>query len=492
MNLMKLHPIQTHSSNQPPMNISRRRWLQQAMGGFGALALNGLLADSFGGTDTNTKDKSKSGSGALAPHHRPHAKSVIFLYMEGGPSQVDTFDYKPELQKRHGEILPFQMPATVFNTGNRLMASPFEFQRYGQSGAWVSSLFPHLSGVVDDLTLIHSMRHESSNHTSACYFSHTGSPIAGRPAMGSWITYGLGTENQSLPGFITLDCGQGPSGGAQTWGNGFLPANYQGVPFMAGPVTVEFIDRQEKTVEDQQRKLELIRRLNLKRQVESGASAEIETLISHYEKAARMQAAVPELMDLDQESEATKKLYGLDQSHCSTFGSRCLIARRLVERGVRFIELFSPRVKADRWDQHGALKQGIQNNAIAVDQPIAGLIKDLKSRGLLDQTIVVWGGEFGRTPVSQGGSGRDHNPFGYTMWVAGGGFQPGIQYGATDEFGYYAQENPVHLHDLHATILHQLGINHERLTFRHAGRNFRLTDVHGKVIRGILNTLSNS
>ena len=459
-----------------PSRHSRRSFLRNSFGGFGSLALAGLL---------ESQNRSHGASRTL--HFAPRAKSVIHLYMEGGPSQLDTFDHKPDLRKRAGEELPFAKPATVFNSGSRIMPTPFAFRRHGKSGAWVSELFPHVAKVVDELTILRSLHHDISNHSSACYKTHTGEAIAGRPCMGSWVTYGLGSANNDLPGFIVLDCGQAPAGGVQTWSSGFLPADFEGVKFLNGKVTVEYLDRLEASQKRQRAKLDVIQALNRKHLANSGGSdSALEAVIAGYEKAARMQTAVPELMGLAGESEATKKLYGLDNPRCATFGSRCLIARRLVERGVRFIEIFSPRVKADRWDQHGGLEVGHRANAVAVDQPIAALIRDLKSRGLLDEAIVMWGGEFGRTPSSQGKNGRDHNPFGYTMWCAGGGFEPGIRYGETDEFGYFAARDKVHLHDLHATILHQLGIDHERLTFRHAGRDYRLTDVHGKVVKKIV------
>ena len=451
-----------------PRMVTRRRFLQHSFGGFGALALSGLLGSERGG------------------HHSPKAKAVIHLYMEGGPSQVDTFDYKPKLAEWAGRNLPFEKPATVFNSSARVMPSPFTFARHGSSGAWVSEIFPHVARVVDELAIIRSLHHEISNHSSACYKTHTGEAMAGRPSMGSWITYGLGSPNQDLPGFVVLDCGQAPAGGAATWSSGFLPADFEGVKFLSGEVTVPFLDPLEETRQSQEKKLAVLARLNGRRLQRLGHNSALEATIAAYEKAARMQTAVPALMNLSGESVETQKLYGLGDSRCQLFGSRCLIARRLVERGVRFVEVLSPRVKADRWDQHGGLAVGHRRNAVAVDQPIAGLIKDLKARGLLEHTIVIWGGEFGRTPSSQGTDGRDHNPYGYTNWIAGGGFRPGIRYGETDEFGYHAAEDKVHLHDLHATVLHQLGIDHEELTFRHGGRDFRLTDVYGKVVRGLL------
>lgn len=472
----------------------RRAHIKQMLGSFGALAMNAMLHSdrAFAVEPDATQNKSR---GNYTPQNAQKAKAVIYLYMEGGPSQVDTFDFKPLLQKMNGEPLPFEKPATVFNSSSTLMASPFSFKRYGESGSWVSSLLPNLAEHVDDMTFIHSMHHEISNHSAGCFMSHTGDPIAGRPSIGSWITYALGSENQNLPGFVVLDCGQAPSGGAYTWSSGFLPASYSGVKFLKGKVAVEYLQRQEKTQRIQDLKLSAIRRLtgytrqgNMTEVTEetSVGQEHLDNLLLNYEKAGRMQASVPELLDTSKETEHIQNLYGLDDPKTSVFGSRCLIARRLIERGVRFIEIFSPRVTADRWDQHGKLKEGHINNCRAVDRPIAGLLADLKQRGLLDETIVLWGGEFGRTPTSQGGSGRDHNPFGYTVFTAGGGFKPGYHHGSTDVVGYYATENKVHLHDLHATILHQLGIDHEQLTYRYAGRDYRLTDVYGRVVEQVV------
>ena len=447
---------------------SRRHFLKHAMGGFGALAFAGVANGS-------------------AQHHAARAKHVIYLYMEGGPSQVDTFDYKPLLAKMHGEPLPFEKPATVFNSSNRIMGSPFKFARHGDSGSWVSDLLPNVARQVDRLTFVHSMHHETSNHSAACYMSHTGDPIAGRPSIGSWMSYGLGTGNADLPGFVVLDCGQAPSGGVYTWSSGFLPAKHGGVKFLKGDVSVEYLDRLEASSLQQFAKLRAIRALSESSRNRT-EDARIESMIANYETAARMQHAVPEVMNLSGESQATQRSYGIDDSATRVFGSRCLIARRLVERGVRFVEIFSPRVTADRWDQHGNLKQGHINNCRAVDKPIAGLIADLAQRGLLEETIIVWGGEFGRTPSTQGKNGRDHNPYGYTVFLAGGGFRPGYHHGTTDEYGYFAQSDKVHLHDLHATILHQMGIDHQRLTYRFGGRDYRLTDVSGQVVRQMISS----
>jgi len=409
--------------------------------------------------------------------------------MEGGPSQIDTFDPKPKLAELHGRDLPHatRTPNTVFNIGRKVMRSPFRFARHGESGIAVSEIFPHVARVVDQLCVVRSLHHGISNHSSACYMSHTGHMRAGKPCMGAWLTYGLGCETQDLPGFVVLDCGQGPSGGAPTWGSGFLPASFQGTLFTHRRQPVDNV-RAADPSDRQQRKLETIERLNRRAASLLGTDSRLDARMATYERAFRMQTSVPELTSLSGESAQVQTLYGMRSRNPQTalFGSRCLLARRLVERGVRFVELFSPRVKADRWDQHGNLPAGHRLNAAAVDQPIAALIRDLKARGLLDQTIVLWGGEFGRTPNAQGKNGRDHNPYGYTVWVAGGGFRPGICYGATDEFGYHAVEDRVHLHDLHATILHQLGIDHQRLTYRFGGRDFRLTDVSGEVVSGLL------
>ncbi|MDP6447786.1 MAG: DUF1501 domain-containing protein [Pirellulaceae bacterium] len=462
--------------------LNRRQLLCSASGGFGLLPFWLTALDDAVGAD---------GADALAPrppHHEARAKSVIYLYMEGGPSQIDTFDPKPELIKHHGGELPLEeSPNTVFNIGHTVMKSPYEFQQHGACGAWVSDLFPHVAEMVDDLCIIRSMHHGISNHSSACYVSHTGFPMSGKPSMGSWLTYGLGCETRELPGFVVLDCGQGPSGGAPSWGSGFLPAAFQGTLFSKNESPIDNLAPRE-TNDRQQTKLQALQRLNELSHRRFGGDTRIDARLIAYERAFRMQTAVPDLMDISDEPDETLRLYATDSKNPQTalFGKRCLLARRLVERGVRFVELFPPRVKADRWDQHGNLAEGHRLNAAAVDAPIAGLLQDLKRRGLLNQTVVLWGGEFGRTPNAQGTDGRDHNPFGYTVWTAGGGFRPGIQFGSTDDFGYYAVDDRVHLHDLHATILHLMGIDHERLTFRFSGRDYRLTDVHGRVVPELL------
>ncbi|HEX3658277.1 MAG TPA: DUF1501 domain-containing protein [Pirellulales bacterium] len=449
--------------------------------GFGALALSALLAD----------EAPAGSSGPLAPrqpHFAAKAKRVIFLYMDGGPSQVDTFDPKPRLDRENGKPFPARIEATQFNNVGKTLASPWKFKQHGTSGIPVSSLFPHVAGCADDLCIVRSMTSKFSEHTNANYFLHTGSGLQGRPSMGAWTTYGLGSQSQELPGFVVINGGLIPPGGLDNFASSFLPASYQGSIFRPLGVPVDNIERSEPNAAAQQRKLALLGRLDRGFADRLGHVDAVESAIANYELAYRMQAAVPKLVDMSGESEATKKLYGLDARFEPTriFAAECLLARRLVERGVRFIELTCPKVSGDRWDQHGRLREGHENNALAVDQPIAALLKDLKSRGLLDSTLVVWAGEFGRTPFAQGADGRDHNPFGFTVWLAGGGVKPGFIYGATDEFGYKAIEGKMEMHDLHATMLHLLGLDHTKTTFRFSGRDMRLTDVHGNVVRELL------
>ncbi|MBS1825678.1 MAG: DUF1501 domain-containing protein [Acidobacteria bacterium] len=461
--------------------MSRREMLSTAANGFGGLALLELMA--------------REGAAAeRKPHYPAKAKSVIFLFMDGGPSQMDTFDPKPRLTKENGQKIPLKTPTTVFNISDKVYGSPFTFKQYGQSGAWVSELFPHTAECVDDMTIIRSMVADHSEHTAANYFMHSGSGFQGRPSMGAWVNYGLGSASDNLPGFIVLESGLIPPGGMDCFGSGFLPATYQGTLFRKGEHPVADLQPLESEAALQKNKLGLLSKLNQGVVKRFGAVSEIDATIANYEMAFRMQSAVPELLDFSQESEATKKMYGIGEKLTDEFGRECLIARRLVERGVRFIELLSPaRPGIDRWDQHGSLESGHRINAQSTDKPIAALLKDLKARGLLDSTLVVWGGEFGRTPCAQfpdGGYvtriGRDHNPFGFTMWMAGGGVKGGKVYGATDEYGYFAVENKVHVHDLHATMLHLLGMDHTKLTYYYGGRNMRLTDVHGNVVKDIL------
>lgn len=463
--------------------LSRRELLSRCAAGFGSVALASLLADSAHGA------RPSAAGGVLEKlHHEPAARRVIFLYMDGGPSQVDTFDPKPRLDREHGQDIKMKVPATQFNNVGKVLASPWKFRQSGESGVPVSELFPHVARCVDDLAIIRSMVADFSEHTNANYFLHTCHGQQGRPSAGSWVTYGLGSECRDLPGFIVLNGGLIPPGGLDNFNSGFLPATFQGSIFKPGNAPVADLARSESSDALQRGKLDLLRKLD-QGVLERTRDEEIEAAISNYELAFRMQTAVPQVMDLGQESAATKRLYGLEAEYPATrtFGTLCLLARRLAERGVRFIELTCPNVGHDRWDQHSGLKKGHEDNARTVDQPIAGLLTDLKSRGLLKDTLVLWGGEFGRTPVAQGSDGRDHNPFGFSMWLAGGGIRGGTIHGATDEYGYFAVENKVQMYDLHATMLHLLGIDHRRLTYRFGGRDMRLTDVHGEVVKAVCN-----
>jgi hypothetical protein len=459
--------------------LTRRDMLRHCANGFGAVALATLLAE-----------EGRSATPIQRPHFPARARNVIFLYMDGGPSQVDTFDYKPLLEKYHGRDPHsiFKVEPTQFNNVGRVMASPWKFRQRGRSGLWVSDLLPHVAECIDDLCVIRSMVSKFPEHTSANYFLHTGSGLQGRPSMGAWVSYGLGSLNKNLPGFIVLNGGLIPPGGLDNFNSGYLPAAYQGSIFRPANPPVANIRRLEASDEQQRGKLALLRRLDAGIAERGGHDDALESAIANYETAYRMQTAVPELMNIQGETAATKKLYGLDAEYEPTriFGTQCLIARRLIERGARFIELTCPKVGGDRWDQHDHLKQGHENNARAVDRPIAALLKDLKSRGMLHDTLVMWGGEFGRTPFAQGSDGRDHDPFGFSIWLAGGGVQSGMVYGETDEFGYKAVANKVEIHDLHATLLHLLGVDHKRLTVRFGGRDMRLTDVHGEIIKDIL------
>ena len=466
----------------PLPHLSRRALLSRAASGFGAMAVSALL-----GNTASAKPAS-----ARAPHFPPKARSVIFLFMEGAVSQVDSFDYKPMLEKHHGENPQKtigKLEKTQFESVGTVMKSPWAFKQRGQSGLWISDLFPHIAGCADDLCVFNSMTSAFPEHTSANYFLHSGLGVQGRPSMGSWVAYGLGSFNDNLPGFVVLNGGQIPSGGLDCFGSGFLPASYQGSLLNANGTPLANILPSEKEPAQQIAKRRFAERLNRLSLADSGGNDALESAIANAELAGRMQAAIPELLDISGESDATKKLYGAnsDYVHTRTYARECIIARRMVERGVRFIELTIPMVDGfQRWDAHGGLVNNHSTNARAVDQPIAGLLADLKARGLLDSTLVVFSGEFGRTPFAQGSDGRDHNEFGFSAWMAGGGVRPGMSYGATDEWGYRAVEKPLEIHDLHATMLHLLGMDHTKLTYRFGGRDIRLTDVHGNVVREIL------
>ncbi len=458
---------------------SRRAMLRQMAGGFGLAAFAALAHEST--ARAASPYRLAEGGMLPAPHHAPKARSVIFLYMDGGPGQMDTFDPKPVLTDMHGKPFPMEKAPTQFDSNGNCLRSPWEFRPGGTCGTPISDLFPHVREMADDLLVVRSMTSPFNEHTNANYFLHTGLGLAGRPSMGAWATYGLGSENRDLPGFVVLDGGLIPPGGLECFGNAFLPAMHQGsVLRPADEVLANIRPREE--IDRQRRKLGLVEALD--RGLRGAGNDRIEGAILNQELAFRMQFSVPEATDVEQESDATKRMYGFESDFEATriYARECLLARRLVERGVRFVECTCPRVNGDRWDQHNKLQEGHEFNARAVDQPIAALLKDLKQRGLLDSTLVIWGGEFGRTPFSQGADGRDHNQFGFSMWLAGGGIAGGRTFGATDEFGYKAVENPVELHDLHATMLHLLGIDHERLTVRFGGRDMRLTDVHGKVM----------
>jgi hypothetical protein len=476
-----------HCNNYMKAPMTRRDLLVRCASGFGGVALAGLMSDkAFGAPLGQTTNP-------LAPkpgHYEAKAKRVIFLYMDGGPSQVDTFDYKPDLEKFNGQDprkAIGKLEPTQFDNIGKVMQSPWKFKQHGQSGAWVSDLFPHVAECVDDIAFVKSMTSKFPEHTTANYFLHTGHGIQGRPSMGAWMGYGLGSENDSLPGFVVLNGGLIPPGGLDNFNSGYLPASFQGSVMTPSNQPLANISPREDA-KAQRSKLDLIGSLDQAMTETVGGDDALESAISNYETAYRMQRAVPELADLSGESEETKALYGLDHKNkgTATFARQCLLARRLCERGVRFIELTCPTGAGDRWDQHGNLKDGHGKNAMFVDQPIAALLKDLKRTGLLDDTLVVWGGEFGRTPFAQGGNGRDHNPHAFTMWMAGGGIKGGVSAGLTDQFGYKVVDDKYEIHDLHATMLHLMGLDHEKLTYRFSGRDMSLTDVHGRLIKPIL------
>lgn len=468
--------------------VSRRELLAQAAHGFGLVAATTMLS---GDRLFASPVGDAASLGRKVTHFPAKARNVIFLYMDGGPSQVDTFDPKPLLNKYDGrspyDVIGKVEPTQFANVG-KILKSPWNFRQYGECGHPVSDLFPHVARHADELAIVRSMIAPFSEHTFANYFLHTGHGQQGRPSHGAWISYGLGSESSDLPSFVILNGGLIPPGGLDCFGSGFLPAAFQGSVFTSGDTPVANIRASEKTAELQQTKLSLMQRLDQRHVEQIGRADAIESAIANYELAARMQLAVPEVMDLKDETPATQAAYGLSDDFANTriYGRNCLVARRLIERGVRFIELTCPAGNGDRWDQHGNLLDGHTKNARSVDKPIGALIGDLKQRGLLDETLLVWCGEFGRTPFAQGADGRDHNPYGFTIWLVGGGIKGGVIHGATDEFGYRAVENKVEVHDLHATMLHLLGVDHTRQTFRSGGRDMRLTDVHGHLIHEIL------
>ncbi|MBM3757139.1 MAG: DUF1501 domain-containing protein [Acidobacteria bacterium] len=471
---MSTNASNKHWNSYLNQTLSRRDLLRVSSTGFGALAFAGL---------SHAADNPLA---VRSPHFEPKAKRVIFLFMHGGPSQVDTFDWKPLLKRDHGKPLPFAKRKVVSAETFNLLQSPWAFKQYGQSGAWVSDLFPNLATMVDDLCFVKSMWGSNSRHGGALLELHTGSDTFVRPSMGSWVTYGLGSENSSMPGFVTI-CPTQSHGGANNYSSAFLPAPYAGtavgsVGVPAREAKIPFITNKETPRDIQRMELDYAQAMNRKQLESTGPDRALEGRIESFELAFRMQAEAPELQNLDGESEATKKMYGLDDPMCEDFGRQCLMARRLSEKGVRFVQVSHTY----KWDQHADLKRDHSQNAREVDKPITALLKDLKARGLLKDTLVLWAGEFGRTPTAQAADGRDHNPEAFTIWMAGGGVKAGLSYGATDEYGYYSVENRVHFHDLHATMLHLLGMDHLKLTYRYAGRNFRLTDVHGNVVKDLI------
>jgi hypothetical protein len=471
--------------NQTPHDFAftRRAFLARYAGSLGSLALAQLLAAE--GVGTAAEGSSRAGPlTPKGPHHTPRAKSVICLFQHGGPSQMDLFDPKPELTKHHGKPYPGQLEVHFHTQVGKLLASPFRFRKCGRSGMELSELLPHTARIVDDLTLIRSMITESVDHEAALRMIHSGKVFAGRPTWGAWVLYGLGSPRDDLPAYVVLsDPGGLPVDGPNNWTSGFLPAVYQGVPFRASGVPVTNLHLPPGVSPAAQRnQLHLLQELNTHHLQRHPRNAELEGRISNYELAARMQTAVPSVLDISGETEETRKLYGLDNPKTAEYGRRCLLARRLVEQGVRFVQIF---LNGQPWDTHSKNAENLRNLCGMTDQPSAALVLDLKRRGLLDSTLVLWTGEFGRLPVSQGPDGRDHNRHAFSLWLAGGGFKRGYVHGATDDFGYQGVQDKVRVIDLQATLLHALGLDHERLVYPHAGRDDSLTDVsvtHARVI----------
>jgi hypothetical protein len=465
---------------------SRRDFLAKAGLGFGGIALSAMMADEVKGEIPEIDPLRPLA--LRSPHFEARAKSVIFLFMEGGPSHIDLFDPKPELTKHAGQPLPASF-GKVFTPmgvgGNKLMATRRKFAQEGQSGMWVSDWYPHIAKVVDEIALVRSCWADGVNHVGSVCQMNTGSILAGRPSLGSWVTYGLGTENQDLPAFVVMADAAEPVGGPRNWGNAWLPATFQGTPFRAeGPPILHLAPPRSVTDQRQRAKLELITDLDRHHAESRADDSRLAARIAAYELAYRMQSTAPEAVELSAETQETKRLYGLEDARCKEFGAMCLRARRLVERGVRFVQLYCG--SGSQWDAHKDLEGNHGKLCARSDKPVAGLIQDLKRRGMLNDTLVIWGGEFGRTPMTEGTDGRDHNPYGFSMFLAGAGVKGGLTYGTTDEFGLYAVENKVHVHDLHATILHLLGLDHLRLTFPRDGRDERLTINAGNVVKDLL------
>jgi hypothetical protein len=469
------------------MKLSRRQTLKTFANGFGTLALAQLFAQESRAAAIGNP---QSAIGNLPlPHFAARAKRIIFLFMSGGPSHIDLFDPKPQVTKDHGKPLPFEMPKLVRTKTGNLLSSPWKFAKHGQSGQEISELLPHIATCADDLCIIRSMIADNINHNGACLQMNTGEQAFSRPCLGSWLLYGLGSENQSLPGFVVISPAQ-PAQGAPLWSSSFLPAAYQGTLVSDLKNPIDNLKNSTFTANDQRDELDLLKTLNEKHREQRAEDSRLSARIESFELAFRMQREAPEAFNIESESAATKSLYGVGEPVTDIFARQCLMAARLAERGVRMIQVYhtttSKRSSCQLWDQHGSLRAELANNCAATDKPIAGLLKDLKSRGLLDDTLVLWGGEFGRTPTAEGTDGREHHPFGFTMWLAGAGIKGGITHGATDDYGWHAVKDKVHVHDLHATILHQMGLDHEKLTYRYSGRDYRLTDVSGRVVTEIL------
>lgn len=464
----------------------RRQLLRGTACGFGSVALNGILGSHFGG---NLNANESQPSAERTTGVIPKAKRIIFIFMQGGPSQVDTFDPKLELDRRHNQKVEFLVARTRKRTRENIFKSPWKFKQHGECGQPVSELFPHMANCVDDFCLIRSMHTEGVAHGPATLFLHTGATNLIRPSVGAWMTYGLGTENQNLPSFVTINPPP-TKGGPRNYGNAFLPAPYQGMvigkPGQGTGDGIKNLSNRTMSSRDQQRQIEYLQELNRAQLEGNSQDDRLEATIRSYEMAFRMQQEAPEVIDIQSEPEHIQQMYGIGEKATDEFGRQCLLARRLAEAGVRYIQVsYSDLRDTPRWDQHSKLKNH-EVHARATDKPVAGLLQDLKQRGLLEDTIVWWGGEFGRTPYSQNGDGRDHNPNGFSIWLAGGGVKSGLAYGETDEFGFNAVQNKVHMHDLHATLLHLMGLDHKKLTYRYAGRDFRLTDVYGRVVNDII------
>jgi hypothetical protein len=475
-----------------PCHTTRRDFLLRSGGGCGAIALASLLSTDGLLKQAAASERTRTSASPLAPKHphfTPRARRVIWLFMHGGPSHVDLFDPKPELVKYAGQPLPesFGMVMTRRKVATNPLLGPIQPLRpRGESGLEVSDLLPHIAGVADELCVLRSVHGDSVNHPQSVYQMNTGSILMGRPSVGSWVSYGLGTENQDMPAFVVLpDPGGGLKGGPPAWGSGYLPATYQGTTVRPGSSPILHLQPQDEvTPERQRRTLDFIRQENERHLAARDFDEDLAARINAYELAYRMQAAAPEIVNLAGETSETLALYGIGEKHTDEFGTRCLLARRMIERGVRFVQLYSGDTNG--WDAHNDVAKNHGQYCRATDKPVAGLLIDLKQRGLLEDTLVIWGGEFGRMPMSEQGTGRDHNPWGYTVWLAGAGVTKGIAWGATDPLGLRAEENKVHVHDLHATILHLLGLDHEQLTYFHNGRDERLTDVAGHVVTDIL------